>query len=187
MRIITGTAKGTKLFTLEGDATRPTSERAKEAVFSMIQSEIRGSRVLDVFAGSGQMALEALSRGAESAVLIDRSPDAAEIIKKNAAKTRLSDKCRIVCADSLSVLAKTPYGPFGLVFCDPPYALGLVPRVLSLLLTRGLLSEGALIVCETASPDDVLGGDEALAAGFTVKKASKYGIAHITVLEKNAP
>ena len=84
MRIITGTARGTKLRTLEGEATRPTTERVKEAVFSMIQFEIEGTKVLDVFGGSGQLALEALSRGADSAVICDNSPAAVAVIKGNA-------------------------------------------------------------------------------------------------------
>ena len=88
MRIITGIAKGTKLITLEGDATRPTSERAKEALFSMIQFEIEGRRVLDLFAGSGQLGLEALSRGAEFCMFTDFSAEAIGIVRKNIEKTQ---------------------------------------------------------------------------------------------------
>ena len=95
MRIISGTARGIRLKTLEGDATRPTAERTKEAVFSMLQGDIEGRDVLDLFAGSGQMGLEAISRGAASAVLIDKSLDAVKIIKENAIKTRLESKCDI--------------------------------------------------------------------------------------------
>ena len=87
MRIITGKAKGIRLKTLEGEATRPTSERAKEAVFSMIQFEIEGRTVLDLFGGSGQLALEALSRGASSAIVSDASKAAVDVIRKNAEKT----------------------------------------------------------------------------------------------------
>ncbi|MBQ2240957.1 MAG: RsmD family RNA methyltransferase, partial [Clostridia bacterium] len=92
MRIITGSARGVSLMTLPGEATRPTAERTKEAVFSMIQFDIEGRKILDLFAGSGQLALEALSRGAASAVLCDKSKEAINIIKKNAEKTRLSDR-----------------------------------------------------------------------------------------------
>ena len=90
MRIITGTAKGIRLKTLEGNATRPTSERVKEAVFSMIQGDIEGREVLDLFAGSGQMGLEALSRGAARATFIDSSREAMDIVKKNAENRRFS-------------------------------------------------------------------------------------------------
>ena len=95
MRIITGKAKGIRLKTLEGDTTRPTSERVKEAVFSMLQFDIEGRRVLDLFAGSGQMSLEALSRGALEAVLVDKSLDAIKIIEENAKKCRFWDSCVI--------------------------------------------------------------------------------------------
>ena len=99
MRIITGRAKGVHLLTLEGETTRPTAERVKEAVFSMLQFDIEGRRVLDLFAGSGQMALEAISRGAREAVLIDRSREAVGIINKNIAKTKFSDECKVFCMD----------------------------------------------------------------------------------------
>ncbi|MGN1048588.1 MAG: RsmD family RNA methyltransferase, partial [Eubacteriales bacterium] len=89
MRIITGSAKGVRLATLDGENTRPTTERAKEAVFSMLQFDIEGRRVLDLFAGSGQMGLEALSRGAASAVMVDHAKAAVEIIHKNIEKTKL--------------------------------------------------------------------------------------------------
>ena len=92
MRIITGTARGTKLFTLEGEATRPTSERAKEAVFSMIQFEIEGRRVLDLYAGSGQLGLEALSRGASFCMFVDSNPEAIAVIRKNAEKNEKRDQ-----------------------------------------------------------------------------------------------
>ena len=106
MRIITGKSRGTTLVTLEGENTRPTSERAKEAVFSMLQFELEGRRVLDLFGGSGQLALEALSRGAASAVIADSSRQAVEIIKKNAEKTRLAPCCNIICADWTQTLRR---------------------------------------------------------------------------------
>ena len=93
MRIITGKARGTKLNTLAGEATRPTAERTKEAVFSMLQNEITGARVLDLFAGSGQLGLEALSRGAEYAVFNDSSREAASVIRANVEKTHFTDMC----------------------------------------------------------------------------------------------
>ena len=99
MRIISGRARGTKLVTLDGMQTRPTAERTKEAIFSMLQFEMDGRCVLDLFSGSGQMALEALSRGAASAVLCDKSRDAISIIQKNVEKTRLQEPCTIVNAD----------------------------------------------------------------------------------------
>ena len=96
MRVITGRARGIKLVTLEGEMTRPTSERAKEAIFSMIQFDLEGRRVLDLFAGSGQMGIEALSRGAAQAVMVDQSKDAIAIIKQNVEKTKLSEGAVVV-------------------------------------------------------------------------------------------
>ena len=99
MRVITGSARGRKLITLEGDDVRPTTDIVKEALFSIIQFEIEGRKVLDLFGGSGQLAIEALSRGADSAVIIDESEKAVEIIKTNAKKTNLMKKCRIARQD----------------------------------------------------------------------------------------
>lgn len=184
MRIITGSAKGTSLYTLPGEATRPTAERVKEAVFSMLQFEIEGMRVLDLFAGSGQMALEALSRGAHAATLCDASKEAIAVIQKNAEKTRLAGLCEIKQTDALSFLSGAPKKEYDLVILDPPYALGLIPKVLGALLDRGFLAPHAKIVCESASFDDVFGGDAALASSFTCLRQNKYGVAHITLLTR---
>ncbi len=181
MRIITGRARGTHLLTLEGDATRPTSERAKEAVFSTLQFELRGRRVLDLFAGSGQMALEAVSRGAESAVLVDASPRAVEIIKKNVEKTHFEAECAVLCADYADAVRRAS-GRFDLIILDPPYAKRLVAPALRALVEAGCLSDGAIIVCESAE-ENVLEQDAALADLFAVRKAAKYGAAYVTILE----
>ncbi len=181
MRIITGRARGVRLETLPGEATRPTLERTKEAVFSMIQFSVRDARVLDLFAGSGQLGLEALSRGAKHAIFCDRSREAAAIIKKNIEKTRLGDLCEVFCSD-FRALPATLREPFDLVFLDPPYAIGAIPEALRLLLSRSLLSDGAIIVCESGAEADVFGGDDALAARFTVAKQARYGAAFVTVL-----
>ena len=106
MRIITGTAKGAKLNTLEGENTRPTAERTKEAIFSALQFDMDGRAVLDLFAGSGQMGLEALSRGAESVMFIDASPDAMAVIKENAKKTNFFGKSRFLISDYRSYVRK---------------------------------------------------------------------------------
>lgn len=207
MRIITGTARGIKLTTLEGETTRPTAERVKEAVFSMIQFEIEGRAVLDLFAGSGQLALEALSRGAARATIIDASREAANVIMDNAKKTRLFDRCRISCADYASFIRGAAHREqYDIVFLDPPYAAGLVPEALRKLAQGDLYAPGAVIVCETdngtdARPSrrnrseeeieareneailrDVFGGSEELAAQYTVQKSVSYGRSRITLL-----
>lgn len=181
MRIITGSARGVKLATLEGDMTRPTSERAKEAIFSMIQFDIEGRRVLDLFAGSGQMGLEALSRGAESATLVDQAKAPITVIRQNAQKTRLEDRCRIVCADYADFLRnRAGTETYDIVFLDPPYADNLLPGALRLLAEKRLLKPGALIVCESGSED--LGMDAATADKYTVLRTAHYGVACVTLL-----
>ena len=184
MRIITGKARGVRLETLEGLNTRPTAERAKEAVFSMLAFDIEGRRVLDLFAGSGQMGLEALSRGAVSAVMVDCARAAVEIIKKNTAKTRL-EGAEIVCADSMNWLegAAKKGLSFDIVFMDPPYAEKLLPRCLEKLLRGNLLKSTSLIVCESGAQEDLFCGDEALADRFDLIKSTRYGVAYVNILK----
>lgn len=181
MRIITGSAKGVRLATLDGEATRPTSERVKEAVFSMLQFDIEGRRVLDLFAGSGQLALEALSRGASEAVLVDKSKDAVRIINTNAKKTRLDGACRVYCMDHRDFIRRARSEKFDIVFLDPPYAAGLYAPSLSALLEADMLKETTLIVCESDS-EGIFANDKSLAERFETVKVSKYSKTVITVL-----
>ena len=181
MRIITGKAKGIKLDTLEGLDTRPTAERTKEAVFSVLQFDIEGRVVLDLFAGSGQMGLETLSRGAERAFLVDKSKKAIEIIKKNAQKTKLSDACHIVCEDSIAFLKKhNETIKFDMVFLDPPYATDLINEALCVLAERKLIKNTSYVVCESSAFGFL---SEQNAKSYEIIKEAKYGIAHITILK----
>ncbi len=182
MRIITGAARGVRLYTLEGEATRPTSERAKEAIFSMIQFELSGRVVLDLFAGSGQLGLEALSRGAAHAYLCDASPGAVDIIKKNAEKTRLGSSCTVIRADYAEALRRFSGGAaFDIVFLDPPYHTGLIAKSLMLLSEYKLLLPSSLIVCESGDAD-IFGGLPACDK-YEVIKSAKYGVAYVTLLK----
>ena len=183
MRIITGTAKGVHLETLPGDdVTRPTAERTKQAVFSAIQFDVEGRRVLDLFAGSGQMGLEALSRGARSVMFVDASQEAIATVKRNAQKTKLFDRARYLVSDYRNYMRKARGGePFSLVFLDPPYALGAIPEALSRLLDYGLVTPDCIFVCESAEPDPFAGKD-ALAERFVTRKTGKYGKAYINIL-----
>lgn len=184
MRIITGRARGTKLYTLDGEATRPTAERTKEAVFSMIQFDIEGRTVLDLFSGSGQLGLEAVSRGAVHADLVDKSKSAIEIVRKNMIKTRLALECSAYCADFSDFLrGHRGRGQYDLVFLDPPYDAKVIPEALKNLIRYDLLKPSFTIVCESREANDVFGGDTALAARFSVRKQSKYGLAFVTILE----
>lgn len=183
MRIITGRARGTKLNTLAGEATRPTAERAKEAIFSAIQFDILGKEVLDLFAGSGQMGLEAVSRGAKHATLCDSSREATAVISSNAIKTKLAPMCDVICSDFESFLrTQRKRTQFDLIFLDPPYALGLIPKALARLDEYGLLSKDAIVVCESGDEQGFFGADERLAARFEVQREARYGVAYVKIL-----
>ena len=203
MRVITGSARGTKLQAPAGENTRPTTDRVKEAIFSMIQFDIEGRTVLDLFAGSGQMAIEALSRGAARATLIDASRDAVNLIIENAKKTRLFDKCRISCADyGTFIRGASGREKYDLVFLDPPYASGYIPKALRGLSDGGMLAQGSHIICETENTippkaktmkkdeavartyilNDVFGGDEEFMATFEILRSTLYSHTRITVI-----
>ncbi len=181
MRIITGSARGAVLNTLEGEATRPTPAKVKEALFSSIQFDIEGRKVLDLFAGSGQLGLEALSRGAEKATFVDGAKEATTIITANAQKTHLYQKSNVLCMDWKQYI-KSAKGrnKFDLVFLDPPYALRLLPKVLSELYDADMLNEGAIIVCE--DEEGGLAEDVMVEARYNLVKTSRYGRVHITIL-----
>lgn len=188
MRIITGRARGTKLQTLEGEHTRPTSERVKEAVFSMIQFDIEGRTALDLFAGSGQLGLEAVSRGALHADLVDNSKDAVRVMQQNALKTKLALDCGVFCADFSDFLrGHRGRGKYDLVFLDPPYASGVIPEALTLLYRYDLLKPYAIIVCESREPEDVCGSHTALEGKFKVLKQTRYSITTVTLLSPVFP
>ena len=183
MRIITGIARGVRLETLAGEeTTRPTTERAKEAIFSAIQFEVEGRRVLDLFGGSGQMGLEALSRGARSCMFVDAAEEAIALIKRNAQKARLADKCRYLISDYRNYLRKARgKEEFDLVFLDPPYAMHALPEALARLLDGELVSPHCLFVCESAEPD-IFEGHEDLAERFAVRKSARYAHSYVHIL-----
>lgn len=182
MRIITGTARGVRLETLDGDdITRPTGEKVKEALFSMIQFEIDGARVLDVFSGSGQLALEALSRGASYAVMGDVSPEAVAVIRKNALKTKLAGNTRILNVNYKTLIkGLEKREKFNIVFIDPPYALGLIEDTLARLVRSDILAPNAIVICESDSPEPKA------CEGLVQRRFAKYGRVFVTVLENPA-
>jgi len=168
MRVITGTARGCRLETLEGLDTRPTSERVKEGLFSAICFEIEGRRVLDLFAGSGQLGIEALSRGARSCVFVDRSRQAAEVVRRNLQTTKLGANTEVICRDSSEYLAHAA-GPFDLVFLDPPYAAELLVPCLEQL--SGKVAAGGTVVCESDRETEL---PETVGA-FSLYRSYRYG------------
>ena len=144
MRVITGLARGCVLKTLSGTATRPTTDKVKEAVFSSIQFDVEGRRVLDLFAGSGQMGIEALSRGAAHAVFVDANKEAVAVVRENLQKTGLSEKAEVICRRADDFVNSRQV--FDIVFLDPPYGSDYLPELLPCL--QPCLSSFALVVCE---------------------------------------
>ena len=182
MRIITGSARGKVLKTLEGEATRPTAEKVKEAVFSAIQFDIEGRSFLDLFAGSGQMGLEALSRGASRATFIDASADAMAIVKENARRTGFFDVSHFLVSDYRSYIRKASgRDAFDIIFIDPPYAERIASDAIRRILDASLAKRGALIIAESEE-EDVLSEDETLKERFFVVKKKRYGRSYITIL-----
>ena len=174
MRVITGSAKGKRLVTPDGRDVRPTPDKVKEGIFSALQFDIEGRRVLELFAGSGQLSMEALSRGAESAVLVDSSPVSIKHIKKNIEICGFEDSTKVVLSDYASFCAMCR-DSFDIVFLDPPYDAGLMlPSVKAVL---PLMSDYGLIVCE--HPPEVQLPEEI--GGFSVWRKYRYGKIHLTV------
>lgn len=153
MRIITGRARGVRLKAPKGLSTRPTSDRVKESLFNILGARVANCRVLDLFAGTGSLGLEALSRGAAYAVLVDRATG--HVLSDNAMHTKFSDEARIMKSDVFSALPRLAAEgeTFDLVFCDPPYGKGLWERTLAALDASPILSEGALVVVESGEEE----------------------------------
>ena len=154
MRIITGSARGTRLKSPAGDGTRPTADRTREALFSMLGSRVVDARVLDLFAGTGALALEALSRGAASAVLVDRTTQA--ILAENAARTKLAGRAEIRRSDVYAAAAELAREgrTFDLIFADPPYALPELGTIPDLIFEYNLLSTDGIFVFEHGKNND---------------------------------
>ncbi len=153
MRIITGKAKGVRLATLPGDEVRPTMEFTKEGVFSVIQFDIAGKRFLDIFAGSGQMGLEAISRGAENCTFVDCSEASLKIIRKNIEKTGFTSQCKVIRSEYGEFIKSA--GKRGLqfdyIFADPPYEKDITPELIKRLVRAELIVPGGVMMLETAS------------------------------------
>ena len=174
LRIITGSAKGKKLVTLEGEATRPTSDRIKGAMFSSIQFDIENRRVLDLFAGSGQLGLEALSRGAQSVTFVDMAREAMDVVKTNTANLGFTSCCRFSVSDYRNYMRKASGRErFDLVFIDPPYALECCAEALAALVKYEMIIKGALVVMESGSEE--FDFDSELMSRFEVVKSQNYG------------
>ena len=179
MRVITGTARGRRLKEPEGLDTRPTTDRVKEGLFSAIQFRIGGSRVLDLFAGTGQLGIECLSRGAAWAALVDCRSACAAIIRENLRLTGLSDRAEVLQRDALDYLAGEREG-FHLIFLDPPYDSGLLQKAVERIAARNLLLPGGTLILE--HPADRLLPPTPYRPGRTYR----YGKIAVTLLERPA-
>ena len=156
MRIISGTARGTKLYTLEGKATRPTLDRVKESLFNIIQNEIINSNFLDVFSGSGAIGLEAASRGAKKVILCDKSKDAINIINKNIEKTHLKEKVELYNLDYETLLKNKVKEKMDIIYIDPPYNSDFAIKSVEYITSQKIADENSTITIETDNEEKVL-------------------------------
>lgn len=179
MRVITGTARGRKLGQLQGTDTRPTTDQVKESIFNIIQFDIEGRRVLDLFAGTGQLGIEALSRGAAGCTFVDQRRDAAALVRSNLKLCRLSDRARVVQGEALSFLA-SDRERYHLVFLDPPYQTELLENALKKIAEIDILMENGIIICESPA-DKVL---PELPQPYRKGREYRYGKIKITVYRK---
>lgn len=178
MRVITGAARGRKLFTPDGMDIRPTADKVKEAIFSIIQFDIEGRRALDLFAGTGQLGIEALSRGAESCVFVDESRAAIKLIEKNIQITGLQG-AKVAQAEAMSFLSSSE--KYDLIFLDPPYSKSLLENALERISAFDKLSSGGIIICEYPVGKELPEMQEP----YGKLKTYKYGKITITVYTKS--
>jgi len=181
MRIISGKARGTKLYTLEGENTRPTLDRVKESVFNIIQTEIQDCIFLDLFSGSGAIGLEAISRGAKKAILCDSSKEAISIIKKNIEKTHSKEYVKLYYEKYDFVLKNKIKEKIDIVYIDPPYKTDFACESIKLLLNQELLKEKSIVIIET-DQEEVVNNIKQLEIEIISQR--KYGRAHLIFLKK---
>jgi len=180
MRVITGKARGISLKTPDGFATRPTTDRVKEALFSIIHFDTPGAAVLDLFAGTGQLGIEALSRDAKSCVFIDEREDACRLIRENLKRTRLESLAKVVRSDYLAYL-RACREKFDIILLDPPYAEIFLENALKMITEIDILQSGGIIVTERP-----LGKELALDfSGYSRSKDYKYGNTLLTLYRKD--
>lgn len=180
MRVITGKARGVTLKTPDGMQTRPTTDRVKEALFSIIQFEIPGAAVLDLFGGTGQLGIEALSRGAKSATFVDASDSACRLIAENLKRARLEQNARVVKADYLAYLSRCRE-KYQIIFLDPPYAEVFLENALKRITEIDILQSGGIIVAERPLGKELPWDFD----GFTRSKDYKYGKVLLTLYRKD--
>ena len=184
MRVISGSARGKKLTSLQGDSTRPTLDRVKEALFNILQFKIRDTIILDLFSGSGALAIEALSRGAKHAIVCDNSKEAIKIINKNLQETRLMDKAQIICTDYMETLKKITNQniKFDIIFLDPPYKTNYLENSINTIIKNELLNQDGIIVLETDDENKIENIKKI--ENIEIYDKRKYGIVNIVFVRK---
>ena len=184
MRIISGSARGAKLYTLEGMNTRPTLDRVKEPLFNILNFDLENAVVLDLFAGSGALGLEAISRGAKKAIFCEKNRNAIEIIEKNIEKTRFTNKSLLIKNDFEKGLTyiNNQNIKVDIVFIDPPYKTDLAKKSVEKILDIDILNDNFIMVIETDEPERILNDIEDM--NITVYDKRKYGRVSIIFLSK---
>ena len=177
MRVISGKSRGTSLYSLEGNHTRPTTDRVKESMFSILNFYIPGSIVLDLFSGSGALGIEAVSRGAEKCFFVENSKQAAEVVRKNIEKTNCTENAVLKVMDFKAFLNSVQEN-FDVILLDPPYNKKMCDEAMQIIYERGLLNDGGVIMCETEF-------GEVITTQFTKKKEYKYGKILLSVFVKD--
>ncbi len=178
MRIISGMRKGLKLKSPDGMNTRPTTDRVKESVFNLLQFCLPCDSVLDLFAGSGALGIEALSRHSSHAVFVDQNKQSIALIQDNLSAARFQENATVICQDALSYLKDCPHS-FDLIFLDPPYNMGLLLPVLQEIAKNNLLREDGIIVIESEE-----NGESVEGSPFSVRRIARYGKTVITLLQR---
>ena len=181
MRIISGTARGTNLYTLEGKTTRPTLDRVKESLFNIIQGKVQDSIFIDLFAGSGAIGLEAASRGANKVILCDKSKDAIKIINKNIEKTHLEEKVKLYNLDYEILLKTKIKEQADIIYIDPPYESDFAIKSVEIILENKLANNNSTIIIETDEEKKILRELEKIEIEITDKR--KYGRAILIFLK----
>lgn len=179
MRIVAGAARGRRLKELPGMDTRPTTDKVKESMFNIIQFDIEGRRVLDLFAGTGQLGCEALSRGAEYVTFVDQSREAVRVVKENAALVADPDRFEVLQRDAVGFVESRP-GKYGLILLDPPYRTGLMEKTLEAIAGIDIVAEHGIIVCETGA-EEVL---PILPAPYEPGREYRYGKIKLTLYHR---
>ncbi len=176
MRVISGSARGRRLKELQGMETRPTTDKVKESLFNIIQFDLPGRRVLDLFGGTGQLGIESLSRGAAHCTFVEQRRDAVKLIRENLDECRLSEQAKVLQGDSLAFLTSCRE-KFDVIFLDPPYHTDLMDRALELVTKIDILSENGIIICETMAQREL----PQLPAPYEWGKDYRYGQIKLTI------